>query len=431
MTVKVKLHLLSDYLAVRQMDFVLFFEGNYWTKFTMEELGATQANDFTEQGDLIRIDFHATAANFPFMDETKSTSRLLGKLIFPCPSDSIPDPSARAPEVFPEFVIGHDGNGKPVRYTCDHELLANYFGANPDAPHYLTRVHFRREVLQKYYDNPQDFSVGDGSVRRGGFWSMRLDNDHPDRVIAFLGDLGRDLPESERHHWLAHNIPPEGEMSKTAHTRSMRGWFADPVSPDLVFKREYDRVNGEWEKKHGWPIFKPLRTDDAHVLKTIRIPLNENPAEFDNLSLAMTKVMIDSLNESELAKAIILDEKDKGITKLEKYLVAQGAPDSSAPIKFLRNLQDLRVGSAHRKSTKFEKAFAAFTSEQSFKAAGLAMLTQAVSFLEYNSPDLKPSSKIELGRILSRAAAINGLNSRISASVSIGRLWLAKRRCRP
>jgi hypothetical protein len=35
---------------------------------------------------------------------------------------------------FPEFIIGEDEYGKPVMFTCDPDLLANYFGANPDAP---------------------------------------------------------------------------------------------------------------------------------------------------------------------------------------------------------------------------------------------------------------------------------------------------------
>ncbi len=75
--------------------------------------------------------------------------------------------------MYPEFIIGYDQHGKPFRHTCDQETLSNYFGKNPGAPHYVTPVHFRREVLQKYYDNPQDFSVEDGVIKRSGFWHMR------------------------------------------------------------------------------------------------------------------------------------------------------------------------------------------------------------------------------------------------------------------
>jgi hypothetical protein len=57
-------------------------------------------------------------------------------------------------------------------------------------------------------------------------------------VIVFLGDLGRDLPESERAYWRSFNIAPDGPpLSTTAFTRSIRGWFADPARTDLAFTR--------------------------------------------------------------------------------------------------------------------------------------------------------------------------------------------------
>jgi hypothetical protein len=379
---KVKLRLLSEYLAVRQMHFVLFFEGNYWSEQTREELGVSTEKDFSVTSAHLRMDFWT--GEDAFGDGSKCFSRLLGKMILPCPTDSIPDPFSRKDEKFGEFIIGIDEHGKPVRHTCDHNLLSNNFGANPGEPHYLTPVHFRREVLQKYFDNPQAYSVEDGVVHCRGFWNVRLDNDHPDRVIVFLGDLGRDLPESERHHWLGYNIAPEGKMSETAHMRSFRGWFADPKSSDLVFKRLYQEINREWQAKYGWPFFLPLREEDEHVFKVIRSPLTENPDEFDKLVLYVTKVLIDSLNEAEIAKSITLEEKDKGIKKLAKFLVHLGRTDSADPIQFLRNLQSLRAGSAHRKSSDYKKAAAAFAlDEHGFKGAGAKILAEAVSFLEY------------------------------------------------
>jgi hypothetical protein len=381
-TAKVKLRLLSEYLAVRQMHFVLFFEGNYWSKQSRKELGISPDQDFSVTTDRLRMDFWSGDA--AFVDDSKCFSRLMGKMILPCPTDSIPDPFERKDESFSEFIIGIDEHGNSVRHSCDHNLLANYFGANPGAPHYLTSVHFRRDVLQKYFDNPQTYSVDDGVVKCGAFWHLRLDNDHPDRVIVFLGDLGRDLPESERHHWLGYNIPPEGKMSETAYTRSFRGWFADPKSPDHVFKRLYQEVSREWQAKFGWPFFLPLREEDEHVLKVIRSPLTENPDEFDKLTLYMTKILIDSLNEAEIAKSITLEEKDRGIKKLAKFFVQLGRTDSAAPIQFLRNLQSLRTGSAHRKSSDYSKAAAAFgMNDVGFKGAGAKILTEAVSFLEY------------------------------------------------
>jgi len=104
----------------------------------------------------------------------------------------VPDPAmvGADDEDFQEFIIGADKNGQPIKHTCEPSRLANYFGRNPDAPHFLTPVYFRPEVLTKYYSNPDKYSVEDGHLRCGGLWGLRMDNDHEDCVMAFLGDLG-------------------------------------------------------------------------------------------------------------------------------------------------------------------------------------------------------------------------------------------------
>ena len=48
------------------------------------------------------------------------------------------------------FIIGTDDVGNTIEFTCDSDALANYFGANPQAPHFLTPVFFKRAVLEKY-----------------------------------------------------------------------------------------------------------------------------------------------------------------------------------------------------------------------------------------------------------------------------------------
>jgi hypothetical protein len=89
-----------------------------------------------------------------------------------------------------EFIIGIDRDGKEVSHSCHPEKLANYFGKNPDAPHFLTPVVFRREVLKKYFDHPERYEISDGYLRCAGLWGLRMDNHSEDRVTVFLGDLG-------------------------------------------------------------------------------------------------------------------------------------------------------------------------------------------------------------------------------------------------
>lgn len=42
-----------------------------------------------------------------------------------------------------------DDDGNEISHTCNPKKLSNYFGANPDAPYYLTPVLFDASVLGK------------------------------------------------------------------------------------------------------------------------------------------------------------------------------------------------------------------------------------------------------------------------------------------
>ncbi len=125
----------------------------------------------------------------------------------------------------------------------------------------------------------------------------------------------------------------------------------------MVFKQRYTQLNEVWTKKFGWPIFLILHEADAHIVKQFRVPLSENLGEFDNQLVYLTKLLVDSLNENELAKACggaFSDEKS--ISKLRRYLDLQRYPYVDRDIRLLRNLQELRSsGAVHHKGKNYVK----------------------------------------------------------------------------
>ena len=266
-------------------------------------------------------------------------------------------PFDRREETYPEFIIGENADGEPVRHTCDPEGLANNFGKNPGAPHYLTPVYFRRDVLLRYYEQPK-YAVEDNHL--SGPWSLRLDNNHPDHMMVFLGDLGRDLPESERTYWQTFNLPPTGVPSRTLIRRAFLGEWADPEAPDLRFKSAYDRFNTKWLERSGWTLFKEPEPDDAHVLQRLRVPLNDSQPEFENQVMGLAKIMIDALNEKAIQQQLPTKVKDeKGIRKLERWMIQEQYPSAERDIAFMKRLQRLRSKlAAHRKGSDYQQVLA-------------------------------------------------------------------------
>jgi hypothetical protein len=260
---------------------------------------------------------------------------------------------------YEEFIIDIDSNGNPVTFTCDEGQLSNFFGKNDGAPNYLTPVFFKKEVLAKYYSQPNKYSVVDGAVTCGSLWTLRIDNNHPEHVMAFLGDLGH-LACNEQLYWKHFNIAKKGKMSYTAWARGFEAKFQNPERSDLFFKQRYETIQEKWTKTFGWNLFLQLSDDDKYHWKTLRIPLTNEQREFDEQVLSLTKLIVDSLNEEELAKGLSLRPNSKGITKLEGFLKSRGL-EIPQLIKYLRNLQDLRsTGVAHLKGNDYANLKQAF-----------------------------------------------------------------------
>lgn len=285
-------------------------------------------------------------------------------------------------EDFPDFVIGQDNQENLIRSTCNYSALTNYFKEVPGAAHVFTPVFFKKEVLKKYYDHSEKYSVSDGRISCGTLWSFQIDNDMDAYVSVFLGDIGKYMPNSERQHWLIYNIPPEGSISLTCFKRSFMGEPHNADSPDLKFRYLYVKFIEGWLNKHGWSFFNALHQDDSYHLDTIRIPLIENQTEFDAQIGSLTKLLIDSLNEKKFKDFIVLEKDDKGIRKLEKYLLAYSFMEVDKTIKYFRNLQDLRSKMhAHNKGDSYEKIIKSLKGNQTIKLFMSQMLEEACDCL--------------------------------------------------
>lgn len=384
--VQIKLKPLKQFLAIKEMHLAIFFSIDRYSDKTLANLGLKESRKVVKEGNLHYF-CYINEPGVSFKDDKPTLSRLEGKKLIPgMPKEKSGIWPFEEEEDYEDFIIGTDENGNPKLYTCDEDKLSNYFGKNPQAPHYLTPVYFRRDVLTKYYSKPEMYSVEDGYLRCGGLWGLQLDNNHGKYVIVFLGDLGRDLPAAERGYWKSYNIPPDGTISDVNWKRNFKGEFTDPEKADLVFKYQFNIFQEKWVKKYGWPLFKSLSEDDEHNFKVLRVPVSNDQSEFDQQSMALTKVIVDSLNEEEIKAQIkgTVPKDVKGISKLSLWFQEKGLTGSELHIKFLRSLQGLRNGAGHRKGEAYQRGATYFhLGERPLAMVFEDILKQATDFLEY------------------------------------------------
>ncbi len=385
-TVKIKLKAIKQFLAIKGMSLLFLFDCNFYSKKTLDELGIPKTYATTVKEENLTYNYAYTNVDWDF-ENNKSFSNIIGKKLitgYPIEKCGIWPYNEDEKEIFDDFIIDINEYGEEITYTSNPNELNDYFGKNPKAPHYLTPVFFKREVLNKYYNEPNKYEVSDGYIRCGNLWGLRLDNNKKDHIMVFLGDLGRDLSHKERLYWKSFNIPPDGTgISEACWKRSFEAEFCDPQCSDLKFKYLFQKFNSSWNKKYSWDLFIPLKKNDEYHYQTLHIPSN-NQSEFDEQVRGLVKIIIDSINEKKLEE-LNTEKIDGSINKLELFFKTNNITNFKSHIDFLKNLQKLRsTAIAHRKGDNYENIADIFElNEKSYVDVFENILNKIIELLEF------------------------------------------------
>ena len=391
--IRIRLKEIRQWLALKEMYLSIQFRCLERSEHSPEELGLDPTGlkdggstwDTLPSGDLIC--WLHNYSNIRDMWNYQVDSYLAGKrLIEPLPKSESgyfgfsPPPKRR----YVEFIFNVHGD----EYTCDPDKLDDLSGGNPDAPFYLTPIHFSKQVLDLYYHEPNKYTVKDSSVGTS-WWSMKIDNHARDKVCVMFRDLCY-LPYTEQLHWRVHNILPEGGVSEPFFRRNVQGEWASSDQPDLLFKQHYELLQGACDECLGWQLLKPLGPGDEYRLKRMRVPSTDEQCLFDDLVGDLQTVLIESLDVKSLKKllpsASRAQLKSSGsIALLKEILSSRVGKASNLSVVFLGKLQQLRSkGSSHRKGTDYQKIASHFgVDSQGRKEAFAGILWQAIAFIEF------------------------------------------------
>ena len=344
---------LMRFISAKQMALLLFIQSTYSTteKYTGNPLDKIETDK--------SFIYHLFTLEYPG-PQCKSATRLIGKRIILPPART-----ESSEKVYEKFIYKEDSNGEPVEISCDPYNL----DTNETKPTYLTPIYFKKSVLEKYYNNPNKYTIFDGYLSCVSLWGLPIDNDHESTVMAFLGDLGK-LPNKEQKYWRSFNIPPsDNSISRTNYARSFLGEFCDAKSPEFEFKQLYRDFNNKWQNEQGWSLLRSGNTDNVESdLKKFRIPLSYEDSEFKNSLLLLSKLLNDRLDKANIKKHInrpLSDEEEKfGSIKLLKiYLEENNIGTEFA--KVLENIQLLRSkGVAHTEQSGYQEALKTILGEK-------------------------------------------------------------------
>lgn len=138
--VRVRLKHLRQFQAGTGLYVAIYIDSIRYSKIALTDIPPNE-HQRVEVGYGVR--WRRNVVKYDFRKHFETFSRLLSKVI-------LAPPALDKAGVWPfkadddrrvvTFIVGLDKEGNEIEYTSDPGKLANYFGANPGAPHYLTPI---------------------------------------------------------------------------------------------------------------------------------------------------------------------------------------------------------------------------------------------------------------------------------------------------
>lgn len=246
---------------------------------------------------------------------------------------------------YESFIVAYDeDNDETIEFTCNEQELANYFGANPEAPHFLTPTYFDIKVLDKYKNDPRNYQVSDSDIRFLSEWSIPFNINEENKVVVWLGDLGR-IPHAEQKYWRAFNYRSKGGIEKKFFQRQIQGIWTDSSRIESKLVPTINRFNSFIMSKYDDVMFSVLSETDKEIYNTFMIPTNYSITEYQSFLIKLSKLVAESINV-KLIKRVMAENYNKdiggSIIQLREFLAYTGVDSEGAIATSIKRAYDSR-----------------------------------------------------------------------------------------
>ncbi|OJX40221.1 MAG: hypothetical protein BGO78_14705 [Chloroflexi bacterium 44-23] len=265
-----------------------------------------------------------------------------------------------APRQYCTYIAFDWKHGQIGEYSCSPEKLGNYF-VESDYPFETTPAFFKREVLRKYQNDIEKYSVKDHQIDCRSIWGLPFDINDEGQVHAYLIDLSR-IPYTEQLHWKSFNESPKAGISRRAYkTDFLAQWDTEP-EPLRDLKQLLNEFPAVSTPSGRIDLWQQPTGADANLIDQVHYPTGDSRQEWETEIIELDKLIIEGLCTKYLRKVAnslgIQNEQLGSILLLREILKIKGiAPDlSSSIIDPLYHLHDLRSKFAgHRAGSDAEQ----------------------------------------------------------------------------
>lgn len=194
---------------------------------------------------------------------------------------------------YEKFIAVDWKNGRIEEISCDPKELDNYF-ADTGKPFTTSPAFFKPDVLLKYKQDPEKYTLKQRSITCRGSWHLQTyDVNKAGQVHTYLRYLAY-LPHSEQLHWKAYNENPKGGISERALKTDFKGQWDTSYDPHVRLIRGLKDL--EKQKKELWSC------KDENLWDQLNYPVTDSVKEWADEIHTLDKLSVEGINKSHLKK---------------------------------------------------------------------------------------------------------------------------------
>ncbi|MCY4005715.1 MAG: hypothetical protein OXE84_02645, partial [Rhodobacteraceae bacterium] len=322
---------LSETVLVTQFDFTRFLLGNFSSWDGAKEQIQRDRNLFYRWR---VIPNHASYANGHLLFYTKLSEDTLVQ-------EWKAEENSKTKQ-YASFKILDRKNKRQIETSCGPEHIVNYF-TESELPLEISPAFFRPEVLQKYKQDIEKYTISDRSISCRGAWDLKsYDINEAGQVHAYIGDLAK-LPFEEQLYWKSFNEWPKGNISNRAFQNDILGEVSTEDNPLAEVRRIVALLNREapawWCPREDEVIYKVLGCAADSIEEWGNEILAFDQMVNEGFRAKGLRLIIESLGSS-------YNQKWRSLKLLEVVVVGSEYTEDQAkemirPLKELHNLRTL------------------------------------------------------------------------------------------
>lgn len=246
------------------------------------------------------------------------------------------------PQKYEKFIAYDWKHKKVALCSCDPQKLGNYF-VESDKPFGTSPAFFKPDVLLKYKQNPEKYTLEQRSIRCRGSWSLKTyDINEAGQVHTYLIYLGH-LPHSEQLHWKSYSEEPKAKISKRAFTTDFMGKWDLSYEPLSALKKALKEL--EQTKAALWSCA------NEKLYQQLNYPVTDSVKEWSDEIHTLDKLVVEGLKKPYLrniATSLNCYDDKAGTIKLIKKILETKGIDSHEINEIIFPLEEI-----HSLRTKF------------------------------------------------------------------------------